>query len=183
MMLVDFFLLGLLLGVFFGGKFSRLSQVPLTFFWVVIAGFGLRYVALSIGPSFVPPLQTLGMALAWAGTLWGLRLFGMPLVSLGAFSNFLVVFLNGGRMPASVAVAERLGLLTIAERLKAGFYPEYVPIGPNTRLSFLGDVLPYFSFLFRRAFVVSVGDYLLGIGIFLVLFYYLRKEERNEKFH
>jgi hypothetical protein len=178
-MLVDFFLLGLLLGIFSGGKLSRLSRVPLTFFWIVVAGFGLRFVAFGMGSSFVPPLQTLGMALVWVGTLWGLRLFGMPLVSLGAFLNFLVVLLNGGRMPASVSVAERLGLFTIAEHLKAGFYPEYVPIGPATRLFFLGDILPYFSFLFRRAFVVSVGDYLLGTGIFLVLFHYLRKEEGN----
>jgi hypothetical protein len=79
-------------------------------------------------------------------------------------------------MPASAEVAERLGLATIAGHLRAGFYPEYVLMGPSTRLNFLGDIIPYFSLVFRRAFVASIGDYLLGVGIFLVLFHYLRKE-------
>lgn len=176
MILLDFFLAGLLLGLLFGGKLRRLSRVPLSFFWVVVAGFGVRFAAFGLRASFVPFLQTLGMALVFAGTLIGIRLFGMPLVSLGAFLNFLVVLANGGRMPASAEVAERLGLATIAGHLRAGFYPEYVLMGPSTRLNFLGDIIPYFSLVFRRAFVASIGDYLLGIGIFLVLFHYLRKE-------
>lgn len=177
MMLVDFFLAGILFGLLFGGKFKRLSRVPLTFFWFVVAGFLVRFFALGFAEALVPPFQTIGMALVFVGTLFGLRLFGMPLVALGALCNFLVVVSNGGRMPASKDVATRLGLLSIAERLQRGMYPEYVLMGETTRLNFLGDILPYFSLVFRRPFVVSVGDYLLGVGIFLVLFHYLRKGE------
>lgn len=178
-MLADFFLFGLLFGLLFRGKLRRLSRIPFTFFWIVVAGFGVRFIAFGLGASLVPPLQALGMILVWVGTLFGLRLFGMPLVSLGAFLNFLVVLANGGRMPASASVAEYLGLTTIAERLRRGAYPEYVLMSSGTRLNFLGDIFPYFSLLFRRAFVVSAGDYLLGIGVFLLLFYYLRREEEN----
>lgn len=183
MMLVDFFLAGLFLGLLSGGKLRRLSRVPSAFFWFVVAGFGVRFFALGFAEALVPPFQTLGMALVFVGTLFGLRLFGMPLVALGAFCNFLVVVSNGGRMPASKEMALRLGLFSIAERLQQGMYPEYTLMGETTRLNFLGDVLPYFSLVFRRPFVVSVGDYLLGAGIFLVLFHYLRKGEGNGEKH
>ncbi len=179
MMLVDFFLAGFLLGLLFGGKLERLSRVPLPFFWMVVAGFSVRFLAFGFSEVLVPPFQILGMALVFLGTLFGLHLFGMPVVAFGALCNLLVVAANGGRMPASSVMAERLGLLSIAERLKQGFYPEYVLMGETTRLNFLGDIFPYFSLVFRRFFVVSIGDYLLGIGVFLVLFYYLRKGEGN----
>ncbi|MCS7242637.1 DUF5317 domain-containing protein [Candidatus Caldatribacterium sp.] len=179
MMLVDFFLAGLLLGLLFGGKLARLSQIPLMFFWLVVAGFSVRFFALGFSERLVPLFQTVGMALVFVGTLFGLRLFGMPFVALGAFCNFLVVAVNGGRMPASKEMAVRLGLFAIADRLQRGVYPEYVLMGETTRLHFLGDLLPYFSLVFRRPFVVSAGDYLLGIGVFLILFHYLRKGEGN----
>lgn len=180
-MLVDFFLAGLLLGLLFGGKLKGLSRLPSPFLLMVVGGFLVRFLALGFSERLVPLSQTVGMALVFLGTLFGIRLFGMPLVSLGAFCNFLVVAANGGRMPASGEMAERLGLFFIAERLKRGLYPEYVLMGEGTRLNFLGDILPYFSFLFRRPFVVSVGDYLLGIGVFLVLFSQLRKGEEDEE--
>lgn len=183
MILVDFFLLGLVLGLLFGGRLERLSRISLSFFWFAIAGFAVRFFALGFSQVLVPPLQTLGMALVFVGTLFGLRLFGMPVVALGALCNLLVVAANGGRMPASKDMAMRLGLLSIAERLQHDGYPEYVVMGGTTRLNFLGDILPYFSFVFRRPFVVSIGDYLLGIGIFLVLFHYLRKEGNDGRAH
>lgn len=180
MMLVDFFLAGLLLGLLSGGKLTRLSRVPSSFFGLVVAGFAVRFFALVFAEALVPSFQVLGMALVFLGTLSGLRLFGMPVVSLGALCNLLVVAANGGRMPAAESVARRLGLLEIADRLSQGMYPEYVPMGQGTRLNILGDLLPYYSFIFRRPFVVSIGDYLLGTGIFLILFHYLRKEDRDE---
>jgi len=95
----------------------------------------------------------------------------------GAFLNFLVMALNGGKMPVSLEVTSWLGLQQFVELLENNYYPDYTIISSSTRLPFLGDMLPYFSFLFRRFFVASVGDYLLGIGVMLFLVHHLRKEE------
>lgn len=179
-MLVDFIVVGLLWGFLTGGKLGNLSRVDFPFLWVIILGFGVEFLA--IGGLLQPfvAFNLAGRGLVFLGALLNARLYGMKLVSLGAFLNFLVMALNGGKMPVSLKVTSWLGLQSLVEHLENNYYPDYTVLSSSTLLPFLGDVLPYFSLLFRRFFVASVGDYLLGIGVMLFLAHYLRSEAVEE---
>ncbi len=174
-MLVDFIVIGLVWGVLRGGKLRNLSQVNFPFLWVIILGFGVEFLALGGSQPFVV-FNLAGRGLVFLGALLSARLYGMKLASLGAFLNFLVMALNGGKMPVSLKIASWLGLQDLIELLENNYYPDYVILSSSTLLPFLGDVLPYFSLLLRRFFVASVGDYLLGVGVMIFLAYHLRKE-------
>ena len=175
-MLVDFIVVGLIWGFLRGGKLRNLSQVDFPFLWVIILGFGIEFLALAGLQPFVV-FNLAGRGLALLGALLNMHLYGMKSMSLGASLNFLVIALNGGKMPVSLEVTSWLGLQKYVELLENNYYPDYTIISSSTLLPFLGDVLPYFSFLFRRFFVASLGDYFLGIGVMLFLVYHLRKEE------
>lgn len=174
-MLIDFIVVGLVWGFLRGGKLRNLSQIDFPFFWIIILGFSIELLAFKGLQPFVV-FNLVGRGLVFLGALLSARLYGMKLMSLGAFLNFLVIALNGGKMPVSLKVTSWLGLQKFVELLESNYYPDYIILSSSTRLPFLGDVLPYFSFLFRRFFVASVGDYLLGIGVMLFLVHHLRKE-------
>ena len=72
-------------------------------------GFWLR---VSGGGRVLQPFvvfNLVGRGLVLLGALLNARLYGMKLVSLGAFLNFLVIALNGGKMPVSLKVTSWLG--------------------------------------------------------------------------
>jgi len=90
------------------------------------------------------------------------RLPGAALISVGTFSNVLVVLLNNG-MPYDVPVATAINALPPANGL-------YVPLGSQTIFPFLGDIVP----VGIVPSVYSVGDFLIAFGGFLIPFLWLQ---------
>ncbi len=176
-MLVDFILLGLLLGWWRGGRLSNLSHTRFSFLWLVFVGFGAKLFFLQTNLWGAPVWHLLSMGVVLLGALFNRKLYGMLWIAIGSLCNMVVMALNGGKMPVSVTLAQRLRLENLVRSLERGSYPEYVAIGVHSRFTFLADILPYFSLLFRRFFVVSVGDYLLGVGVLLFLLYSMQRKE------
>ena len=92
------------------------------------------------------------------------RLPGVPLVALGLLLNVVVVGANAA-MPVSVDAAARAGI----SRADLGLARDAMrtPSGPDTRLAYLGDVVPVA--LPRWPQVVSPGDVLVAAGVGLLL--------------
>jgi hypothetical protein len=178
-MLADFLLVGLLVGWLRRGRLENLSRVRFSFLWLVLLGMIAKFVFLFLELPLASLFHLLSMGMVFLGTLLNLRLAGMPLLALGSLANLLVMAANQGKMPVHVGVARWLGLESLVHSLERGLYPEYVVMGPFSRLPFLGDVLPYFSLLFRRFFVVSIGDYLLGFGVLWFLIHYMGRKENE----
>ncbi|MGJ9383472.1 DUF5317 domain-containing protein [Salipaludibacillus sp. CF4.18] len=100
--------------------------------------------------------------------LWLNRnLHGFLLIFTGVFLNFLVMAVNGGRMPVSLEAAEILDPIYI-EVLKNGIYGKHALLTESTRVAFLGDVIPV-TLPFRNGQVISIGDVLMNIGVFLFI--------------
>ncbi|MDQ0253138.1 hypothetical protein J2S74_000510 [Evansella vedderi] len=100
--------------------------------------------------------------------LWLNRnLHGFLLIFAGVFLNFLVMAVNGGRMPVSLEAAQILDPMYI-EVLKNGVYAKHTALTETTRLAFLGDVIPL-NIPFRNNQVISIGDVFMNIGIFLFI--------------
>ncbi len=87
----------------------------------------------------------------------------------GAFCNFLVIAANGGQMPVNLDLLKQQGRTLLADRIQKGAY-RHTPLGPQTRLPFLADVIP----LPHPFSVPSIGDLLVAIGLFLLIMDLLR---------
>lgn len=93
---------------------------------------------------------------------------GFPLLLAGVFLNFLVMLVNGGRMPVSVEAASVLDA-SYVDSLKQGLlYGKHAMLTGQTKLAFLGDIIPLTKPYYKEQ-VISIGDVIIGIGIFLYI--------------
>lgn len=165
MLLLYFLAAGLLLGRLSGGRLSHLGTVQ--FQWAGLALCGLLAQLALFAPPVASRVGDLGPALYVASTmavlaalLRNVRLPGLAIVAVGAFSNLVAIVVNGGFMPS--APAAWMGLNGVAA-LPTTDYSNSAIAGPGTLFPFLGDVF----FLPRPiplANVFSIGDVLIGVG-------------------
>ena len=104
-------------------------------------------------------LSTLAVAAAVAANL---RIRGIPIVLLGAVSNFAAIVANGGYMPAS---AGGHGGPRTAGQGAATRTARFVP---DPALPWLTDIFALPSWL-PYTNVFSIGDVLIGLGVVVVI--------------
>lgn len=93
------------------------------------------------------------------------------LMGLGFLLNAIAIFSNGGVMPVSAKAATAAGVtLDIS---KEGLY---TLINENTRVWFLGDVIPK---TFLRNFAISIGDIIAVLGLMLFVITGMKKIAKN----
>jgi hypothetical protein len=94
---------------------------------------------------------------------------GFILIFIGVFLNFLVMAVNGGRMPVSMEAASVLdpGYLDI---MKQQLYAKHTILSESTKLSFLGDIIPLTN-PYPKTQIISIGDVLMNVGIFQFIQY------------
>jgi DHA3 family macrolide efflux protein-like MFS transporter len=162
-MLVSGVALGIAAGIAFGGDWRRLSTFTLNLWPLLVVGAGLRLLGelIPTSPLAVYFFGLLCVAVVAAGN-W--RLPGAALISVGTFSNVLVVLLNNG-MPVDMTLAASIDALP----RETGLYAE---LGPRTIFPFLGDIIPVAIGPFRSMY--SVGDFLIAFGGFLIPFLWLQ---------
>jgi hypothetical protein len=92
---------------------------------------------------------------------------GFTIILIGVFLNFLVMVVNGGRMPVSLEAASILdpGYLDV---LKNELYAKHTLLTESTKLGFLGDIIPLTD-PYPRTQIISIGDVIMNIGIFLFI--------------
>ena len=143
-----------------GGSLERLGAMSLRARRLVYGAFAAQAVGTVVGGPFYP----LGLVVSAGLVGWcltrnrGVR--GTGLIATGLFCNALVVGLNGA-MPVSVEAAGRAG--TTTQHILVGDDPRHEIADRDTRLRFLGDVVPVRAPW--RPEVVSPGDILLAAGI------------------
>lgn len=93
--------------------------------------------------------------------------YGFLLIFAGVFLNFLVMALNGGRMPVSLEAAMILDPYYI-DVLKSGVYAKHSLLTESTKLAFLGDVIPITD-PYPKSQVISIGDVFMNIGVFFFI--------------
>lgn len=94
---------------------------------------------------------------------------GFTVIFIGVFLNFIVMVMNGGRMPVSVEAAAVLDPGYI-EALKESLYAKHTMLTSSTNLGFLGDIIPI-SDPYPRTQIISIGDIIMNIGIFFFIQY------------
>lgn len=166
----------LALALFRGGRLSNLAEIHLKAWGLLPLGFVLQAVA-----GFIPSRRS-GLAVALILVsyvpLLGMVYLnrertGMWLTGLGILMNFAVISLNGG-MPVLPGAAEVASGFRDTAAVAEGY--KHVILGPDTRLTFLADVIPLR--IFGQGQVISLGDVLLAVGLSGFLQAELRKPVR-----
>jgi hypothetical protein len=94
----------------FGGRLSRIADIPVRALWAVVSAMVLQIVILNVVERVLPHtigslLHVASYALAGWFVVANLRVAGLWIVTLGGVLNLLAIATNGGVMPASPAAA------------------------------------------------------------------------------
>ncbi|HBY97795.1 MAG TPA: hypothetical protein DEP84_28285 [Chloroflexi bacterium] len=169
MIFVVAILLAVVLARLRGGRLERLGQLSFRFAPLIIVGFVIQILIFTpiLGSHLSRPqialAYDLSMILVWGTLAMNWRMPGAPLMALGVFSNWLVITLNGGFMPASQDALLQAGFVSRAMMTGNQHYNNTILIDANTRLPFLADIMAVPAALpFSNVF--SPGDLLLATG-------------------
>ncbi len=162
-MLVSGVIAGIAAGIAFGGDWRRLSTFTLHLWPLLVIGAALRLLGYVV-PASPLAVYFIGLVCVAVVAARNWRLPGAALISVGTFSNVLVVLLNNG-MPVELSVAASIDALPPENGL-------HIALGPTTVFPFLADIIPVG--LARGMY--SVGDVLIAFGGFLIPFLWLQAE-------
>ena len=161
-MLVSSVAVGGLAGLLFRGDWRNLRSVRIIWWPLALVALAVRVAALALGLPALVHVVAIGLVAAVAARNW--QIPGALLIAAGSILNATVILLNGG-MPFDPAAATAVGALML------GNDDLHQPLGPDTRLPWLADVIP--MGLFRT--VYSVGDVIIAAGGFWIPFSILRR--------
>lgn len=188
-MVYDGIILGLIVGFFRGGLRHGLihfSNLRLRAGWIfpllLVFQFLMFYiqersstVAAASGYIFTG-VYVVGLIFLWLnrynkGFWW---------IMTGVFLNFLVMLVNGGRMPVSIEAASVLDPIYLEMLQSGGVVTKHYLLDASTHLPFLGDIIPLSSPYPRRQ-AISVGDVIMNVGIFLYILQIMAPAPVNPK--
>ena len=163
---------GLVAGALLGGRWQALGSISIRWAPLILLGFVAQVVLFS---DFVAErVGDAGPALYVASTLAvgiavvrNLALPGIPLVIAGAVSNMAAILANGGFMPAAPEALASLG------KGAPTIYSNSAVVA-QPALELLTDRFALPRWL-PFANVFSVGDVLLGIGVFVLIVVTMRR--------
>lgn len=93
---------------------------------------------------------------------------GFWFIFAGVALNFIVMLVNGGKMPVSLDAASVLDPVYV-EMLKEGTtVSKHIVLTDSTLLPFLGDIIPLTS-PYPRNQAISIGDVVMNFGMFIYL--------------
>jgi hypothetical protein len=156
-------LAGVVVGVLRGGSLENVNRVRFRLPWLVFLGLALQIGAEAAASRF-PGIQRgvagpliLAISYAFVGTfvVLNFRFPGAPLIGLGLLLNLSVILANGA-MPVSLWAVK--------------------VSGSHAGLGFLGDIIPV-----PPLGIVSVGDVVLGAGVFVLVIRLIGPDKRRIK--
>ncbi|MBU3143027.1 DUF5317 domain-containing protein [Clostridium sp. CF012] len=177
-MFIEALIFALIIGYILKGNIRNLENVDIKCTYLVFIAFfieffivvSIRKVSFNIG-IFTYILDSIMYILLIIFIYFNRKNKYIVLMGLGFLLNAIPIFLNGGAMPVSAKAAEAAGLTL--NMSKEGLYSL---INENTRVWFLGDIIPL---TFLRNFAISIGDIIAVIGLMLFIITGMKKIAKN----
>jgi hypothetical protein len=169
-MVFEYLVIAIFIGFARKGSITKLSETNIKLWYLFVASFLIQGLSMYFyqSSSFIAsiyPVLIIGSYLLIMYAIWSNRsLNGFKFFGLGTFLNFLVIAVNGGRMPVSTEALESVGLSTYIPKLLEGVTKHQI-ITNETRLWFLADVIPIQPPLALGSSVISVGDIFITLGV------------------
>jgi tRNA (adenine22-N1)-methyltransferase len=176
MLLIVFFIAGLLIGMFRRGGLSGLVRIR--GLWLILVSVAaersLTYLPLcapQLFPAWTAAFQLARFAPLLLFALLNVKDWRMCLAGLGIALNFAVIAANGWRMPVSWDAPAVQGLAGYASRVQAGAVPAYMlmDVYAGANLWFLSDIIPLNFIPSFPLGYMSAGDLLLSVGLMLAV--------------
>src|SRR5712692_2451456 len=152
---------GIIAGVAFGGDWHRLGTFGLKLWPVLVVSLGIRVIGI-VFPSTPLALYLLSLSGVAVVAARNWQIPGALLIAVGTLSNLIVGGVNAG-MPYDVGAMTAVGAPPPNDSL-------HIPLTADTRLEFLADIIPVGPI----HAVYSLGDFLVGLGGFLIPFLWLQ---------
>lgn len=157
---------GVIVGWIRRGSLTQLALVRLRWLWVLPIAYILQYVSIYFlrGATYEVFIVVSYLGLI-AFCAWNIRITGIPWALGGICSNFVVLAANHLRMPVYMDVVRRIAP-DLVPKLETGEIGKSIAMGPSTHLNFLGDI---FTIQLGVTSLVSIGDLLFSVGVFLFI--------------
>ncbi|RLE14857.1 hypothetical protein DRJ04_01545 [Candidatus Aerophobetes bacterium] len=178
-MLLDVLVISLIIAFLRGGKLIKLAKMELHKIELIIIPFVLQYILVVGGERGISWFGQWGIYLhlfsyiiLLAGIWYNRHIKEMEIFGVGILLNFLVIAVNKGQMPVLVEALKKVGMEDMLPLLQSKNYVVHTVAGPQTRLNFLADIIPLPP-PYPRPRVLSIGDIVMGAGIFLLIQNYM----------
>ncbi|MTI66748.1 MAG: hypothetical protein FH753_09135 [Firmicutes bacterium] len=175
-MLVESMATSLVVGKARGGKIRNFEKVNFRGWYLFIIGFIIEFSSVIIrvkdlfgvgeflNNNFIF-VHSASYILIIIGLILNFKKHSMKIILLGTLLNFIVIFVNGGKMPVSGDGLALLGLFENLKMLETDSMITHTLVKDTTKLYFLGDIIPLKK-PYPLPKMISIGDVFLGIGIF-----------------
>ncbi|NMH70477.1 DUF5317 domain-containing protein [Bacillus sp. RO3] len=172
-MVFDGILVAIIIGFIRGGSFKRFADIRFKMGWIfplllvlqlIIFYFQnkVAWIGEMSNASFMV-IYVVGLAFLWVNREHP----HFTAIFIGVFLNFIVMAVNGGRMPVSMEAAAVIDPQYL-EATKNALYAKHTLVTESTKLAFLGDIIPL-SAPYPREQAISIGDVVMNIGVFLFI--------------
>lgn len=179
-MIFEALVASILIGFIRKGSLRALSRVPIRYAYLFVFPFvmlGLIYATAGTlgqhGGEFQRLATIAQYALLLAAVGVNLQLREMWLFGVGTVLNFAAVLANSGKMPVSLTAARLAGLTEMLDPGRANSFVRHIPMTAQTRLNPLADLLPIPGYGAILREVVSVGDVLMSLAVFILIQRYM----------
>jgi lipoprotein signal peptidase len=165
-------LLALLIGLLMGRSPASLGRIHFRWAWLAMGSLAVQLLIFStplgeVLGGLAPIGYIASTAAALLFVLANVQLPGLVMVAAGAASNLLAILANGGYMPTTAEALAAVGH-KISTAYSNSTTAANVALAPLTDIFALPRQLPV-------ANVFSIGDVLIGVGVFVLVLAAMRR--------
>lgn len=162
-MIIESLVAALVVAKIRGGNIKNIGKISISHWYLFLIAFVIKYSAILLGKflegkvaGFIQNnynyINIVVFTLLIIGLLLNIKNKGIIIILVGSILNFIVILLNGGKMPISQSIS---------------FLPfTHTLINEYTRCHYLADIIPIPYFIPK---IISIGDIIIGVGIFLLV--------------
>lgn len=162
-----------IIGLVAGGKLSNLGNLNIKYIYLIAASFLIQAGIEFLDPRYAcggyPYLHVFSYFILFFTLGQNRQMPGIYVILAGTALNFVVIALNGGRMPVRPDVLPQ----QLAAVMAAGRGGTHQLITESTRFQFLADkmyvVLPY------QHQLISIGDIFINVGLLILVIWGMRE--------
>ena len=170
MILVYCIVLSVIIGYIRGGRLKNYLDHALEHIYLPVIAFGIEAALPILGKALLPAAVIIEYTLLFLFVFINRKYKPVWLIGTGMVLNALVIFANGFRMPVTPVVFDP-AFERFVGGVQSGELIEYVLVGWDAPLWFLGDTIP----ITRVApGIASAGDFVMALGMFWLIQFFMK---------
>jgi hypothetical protein len=179
MILIYMIALSVVIGYARGGRLKHYLENPLRGVFLPVAAFMIEAALPILGAKLLAASVIVEYSLLFAFLFLNRRQKPVWVMAAGVAMNALVIFANGFRMPVTPVVQDPV-FARFVQMVQSGDLIEYVLVGWDAPLWFLGDTIPITRVV---PGIASVGDLAMAVGLFWLIQLFMKPPKKSNSEH